>query len=298
MATGVDTWRQPRKRARIVPRSLIGAVLLSTGALIAPPLLAQQFDAASVKPSAADASEIRFLPGGRLVATASSLFDLTRRAYGLQGHEIVGGPDWARTALFDITARSERASPASALAALRALLADRFKLATHREARELPIYALVLAREDGRLGSRLRKSSLDCGALLSLRDPGDILALAEQPKCRPDLRGEMREGSVSLTLTRTGTSMRDLAGVLTTFVDRPVVDRTGLAGTWDVQLMFASEAGFTGGPGSSDPLRPMPPASGGLIYSALPEQLGLRLETTRGLVDVVVIDSAERPNAD
>src|SRR5687767_9813801 len=113
-------------------------------------------------------------PGGRFTTVNVPLWDLIRQAYGLQRSQLVGGPDWMESARFDIVAKAEGdiargagpgGPPGPLNFMLQDLLEDRFKLRTHRETRELPIYVLRLDRADGRLGPGLRASTMDCAAI-------------------------------------------------------------------------------------------------------------------------------------
>ena len=129
------------------------------------------FDVASVKPnkSAGGPFAIGFQPGGRFIATNATLRDLIAVAYGkpqpLPNFQIFGAPDWIASERFDIEAKTDTlSSPETNRQMLQALLADRFKVLAHTETRELPIYVLVLARSDGRLGPQLRRAAVDCAA--------------------------------------------------------------------------------------------------------------------------------------
>jgi len=232
-------------------------------AMQAPPATAPAFEAASVKTnlSGERATSMRSLAGGRVEAKNRTLKLIIQNAFELQDFQIVGGPDWIAAARFDLSATANRdVTPAERGAMMRALLADRFKLVAHTERRESPIYALRLARPDGRLGPALK------------------MAAAEA-------RGGFRESDGSLTSERT--SMERLAKELTSYAGRPVVDETGLAGEWALTLMWAPEASAGGGDQNL--------AS---IFTAMREQLGLKLDATRGAVEMLVIDRAEKPTED
>jgi hypothetical protein len=135
----------------------------------------QAFEVASVKPNKSGDGRIsiQMQPGGRFTATNFPLRELIRMAYGVQNSQLVGGPDWIGSERFDIVAKAESdpspsppgGPPGPMLMMVRNLLVERFKLAVHNETKDLPIYALVMARADGRLGPQLRASQVDCAAL-------------------------------------------------------------------------------------------------------------------------------------
>ena len=160
---------------------------------------------------------------------------------------------------------------------LRSLLEDRFRLSAHRETRDLPIYALVLARADGRLGPRLRQTTSDyCAKLLEAAGkPGDTPIPTGSPACG------MRPGGNGNEVTAGAVPMNELARLLNVVSGRTVVDRTGLTGVWDFGLKWSP---FDAP--APDPDRPS-------IFTALQEQLGLRLDATTGPVEVLVIDRVE-----
>ena len=129
---------------------------------------------------------IRIERGGRFTATQTTLRDLIQRAYDLPSFLILGGPQWAASDRFDVLATAEgvEGNPGKIRSMLRALLAERFALRVHIETRELPIYALVLARRDGRLGPQLRPSSLDCAAIRARQAPdAPPLPGGSEPDC-------------------------------------------------------------------------------------------------------------------
>jgi uncharacterized protein (TIGR03435 family) len=231
---------------------------------------------------------IRFGASGRLDATQATLFDLILRVFDTQDFRVVGGPDWIKSARFDVAAQAPARFAGDAgdmREMLRALLADRFGLRTHLEIRELPVFRLVVADEDGKLGSRLRKSAIDCAAIRRSRG----LQEGGEPPCRPVYDMDVR--AATLTIRAQGEPMEELARLLTSPETRRVVrDDTGLLGTFDFALSFAPEPlpGF----------QPLPGADKGTsLLTALGEQLGLKLEADRGPVEVVVIDAAEPPVA-
>jgi uncharacterized protein (TIGR03435 family) len=167
-------------------------------------------------------------------------------------------------------------------AMLRGLLADRFQLVTRTETREQPVYLLLLARPDGRLGPQLKRSPIPCGS------PGTAAVPGQSASCGVD--GSVN-GGVG-TITTWGTPMDNIAAAIANYaVNRAVINRTGLEGGFDVVgLRFAPE-GF----GLAAANRPDDAPS---IFTALQEQLGLKLETAKSPVPFVVIDSVHAPTAD
>ena len=168
-------------------------------------------------------------------------------------------------------------------ALLRPLLEDRFKLKAHVETRELPIFALVVARTDGRLGPQFRRPIVDCLALRQAARAGAPPPLPPSSD-RPACGVRMGPGKLSAG----GFSIENLVTMLSSTVERLVVDRTGLTGTFDVDLQW-TQGDLTGATPSDDRAS---------IFTAVQEQLGLKLESTKGPVDVVVIDHVEHPTED
>ena len=230
------------------------------------------FDVVSIK-SLAGMARAR-MPGarqsqGRFARAAATLRQLVQYAYDVQPLQVTGGPAWASTSRFQVDARTERTTtPAQMRAMVRQMLAERFALKVHIDVRERPIYRMVVARRDGKLGPSIyRIDDAECGG--SHPQPCDLAVW-------------------SGGLTTSGMGLQQLAVALfntsqTTGVDRPVVDQTGLAGMFGFTLMFSS---FSTAPHlSNDPS----------IFTALQEQLGLKLEPARGPVELLVIDSVEQP---
>lgn len=243
------------------------------------------FEVASVKPntSGSGSSRAGSLPDGRgFRATNIPLRLLIQTAFRLRAFQLTGAPAWIATARYDIDARAaENAPTGQAMTMLRALLADRLKLVVHTETRDQPIYALVPARSDGRLGPQMKPSMTDC---------------VPPP---PDERGprasacgmNSNSGNNGGTATGIGQSTEQIAALLGNFVvDRMVVDRTGLAGRYDIELKWAPDTLSTaaGAGGATTP-------EGASIFTALQEQLGLKLEAQRGPVEFLIIDSIQEP---
>jgi bla regulator protein blaR1 len=272
---------------------LLAAALGSLlGAAVAP-LAGQtaQFEVASVRVnSSGDAKElIQTQPGGRFTATNVTLRQLIRHAYQLQDARIAGGPVWLGRDRFDIVAKAEGAASRVPLM-LRALLAERFALEVHTETRELPTYALVPARSDGALASQVQRSAGDCDA----PDAGGRGADTPAPGSRPACGVRVLPG----TITASGATLAELAAGLSTLVGRLVQDRSGRADRFDFTLRWTPDQIS---PGLERKARamglPPPDPEGPALFTAIREQLGLRLDAQKGPVDVLVIDRAERPKA-
>jgi uncharacterized protein (TIGR03435 family) len=241
------------------------------------------FELTSVKRnvSGSENASNRNQPNGSFSGTNLTLRPFIARAYEVREFQVTGGPQWIDFDRFDIIGRGAEGAPtAMRPAMLRRLLADRFKLVTHTETREQPVYALVLARPDGRLGPQLKRSPLPCG---SPAVPGQPAA-----SCGVD---ESVNGGIG-TITTWGVPMDRIAAALAnSAVTRFVINRTGLEGGFDVVgLRFAAE-GF----GLPAATRPDDVPS---IFSAVQEQLGLKLEAAKGPVPFVVVDSVQPPTPD
>ena len=248
------------------------------------------FEVASVKVSRADVpGSIRPSSGGTLTITNNTLLNMVRNAYGVQEYQIVGGPSWLQSQRFDIVAKaSAPVSPPETMAMLRTLLAERFALKTHVESRMMPAYALVMARDDRRPGPGLRPSAVDCAALVAAARAGGPVPGAPpggRPVCGLRTRPGLAAGS--------GVTMSQLAANLAGVLGRAVLDRTNLTGGWDFDLTFAADQGSAIA-ADAPPANPDAPS----VFTALREQLGLKVESQRAPLDVLVIDQAEPPTPD
>ena len=312
-------------------RHFIVAIVAATAVAAAQtPSPAPAFEVASIKPNKSGDGRIAiaFQPGGRFTATGVTLRMLIANAYGtgqpLPTSRIIGGPGWINSDRFDIVAKAEGDVPPGPNSPIplmiRAMLADRFKLVVHNESRELPIYELVKARGDGKLGPQLRPAAVDCAALAAARGRGGAPPPDPAgPGRAPDGRGGpggpgpggpgfgpggrpvcgMMLGPANIA--GGGTSIEQFATLLSGRVGRVVVDRTGVTGNFDLDLTWTPDQIPQGPPGPPPPgAPPLPPIdpNGPSIFTALQEQLGLKLESTKGPVDVVVIDSVEHPTED
>ena len=219
-------------------------------------------------------------------------------AYGMQRYQVLGGPEWAAgTVRFDVMAKAAVVpSRQQMLQMVQHLLNERFSLRAHRETRELPVYVLNLARDDGRPGKQLTRTMVDCAVIRADRarkEGGDAGYLLIPPKGERPACGEIQTarpgGPNGLTLTyrAEGRTMTELSSWLSQYVGRTVLDRTGLMGEFDVEVSFH--------PGGERAGAPVEAVS---IFTAIQEQLGLKLDSSKGPVDVMIIDSAEMPTPD
>ena len=174
---------------------------------------------------------------------------------------------------------------------VRKLLADRFALKTHIETRELPIYNLVLARSDGRLGPKIKAATVDCQPFLAGQRPMQESAkdpVNGFPLCSV---GASFSGGL-LTPRLNGQPLSGLVRILEAALQRRVVDRTGLQGNYDIELSYIDERLMAQLPpgtlGQADSNAPA-------LFTALQEQLGMKLESARGPVEVLVVDSVSEP---
>jgi uncharacterized protein (TIGR03435 family) len=260
-----------------------------------------EFDVASIKPNKSggqqSASAVR--PGGLYVATNVTLRMLIQSALNVRDQQIVGGggADWVSIDRFDVTGKVEGNPPPDVFREqmrpmLARLLSDRFALRTHREQRELPVYALMLARDDARLGPELKRADPGC-ADAPARGTSAPTPPGGQPPCGGGFnrRGEMLARAVPFSRLVT-----ELSG----WVDRIVVDGTKITGAYDWHLKWDPNAtlqlstGTGRGTASDTPIE----QQGVSLFTAIREQLGLELKVQRGPIEVVVIDSAQTPSPD
>ena len=263
----------------------------------APALPPRAFEVVSIKPTPANPPLTTAgapLPGGRWSPRNVAVLTLISRAYpdyALPGM-IVGGPAWVRERRFDIDAKADDSTtPAQYPQLIRQLLADRFRLKTHIEAKPLDVYALVVARTDGRLGPRLRPASATCTAELETDrertrayQSGAVAERQAEPPAPCNRKRGLSNGMMRIT---GGHSMNELAAELQSWTDLKVVDRTGLRGDYEMEFEFDIRA--TPSAANADTSRPS-------VFTAVQEQLGLKLERSRQPVDVLIIDSIELPS--
>ena len=254
------------------------SLALFTSALLGQSPAPTSYSVASIKPnkSADNRFMMRPLPDGGLTATGVTLKMLVTYAYNVQAYQVSGGPNWMNSDRWDVEARTEgdpqTVSREQSAALLRGMLEDRFQVKVHREAKQMPTYALVVAPS----GPKLKEPT---------EDPADT---------RPLARFGFGSGRF------VNSSMGSLAYQLSSELGRSVANRTGLNGRYDFELKWTPAPGDGGLEALGLPPQVDAPAaadsSAPTIFTALQEQLGLKLESTRGPVDVLTVQRAERPS--
>jgi uncharacterized protein (TIGR03435 family) len=258
------------------------------------------FEAASVKPNKSNEPRVALRGGlgGVINAINMTPQGLIQYAYRVQPFQVVGGPDWIRTDRFDVNAKAAgNVPPAQTQLMMQSLLADRFKLVAHGATTEAPIYALVMSKAGGKPGPELKVS--DC--------PPPAPATAAGGAGRGGQNGANPCGTARIgpgNFVGQGVPVAQLLTFLSNQTGRPVVDRTGLTGTFDVDFKWAPDPNVGGPFGGLPPQAPgagpapPPPSDAAELFTALQEQLGLKLESTRGPVETIVIDRIEQPTPD
>jgi uncharacterized protein (TIGR03435 family) len=258
------------------------------------------FEVVSIKPNhAGQGVMMRRSPGGKLSASNITVKFLLQEAYGVKESQISGGPGWIDSEHYDIEAKPDDAFAdaqrklsrderiAQDRLMLQGMLADRFKLTLHHDTKEMEVYALVVAKN----GPKLHEAAVP---------PADAA-----PPELPKPGGPLPKGGIWMTgrgdLNVTGAGIAQFANVLSMQLGRIVLDKTELKGNYEFTLKWTpdeGQGGMFGGPGGGPPggAAPPPDVSGPSIFTALQEQLGLKLESQKGPVDTIVIEHVERPS--
>jgi uncharacterized protein (TIGR03435 family) len=303
-AVTLNVWR----KSLLVLAGLVAFVApVAVGALnpppqtreVSPPASLPTFEAVSIRPNVTPGPGGRGgqMQPGRFAAQNVTLHTLLKVAYARPGsapgsainlldQQVAGGPEWLNGDKFDIvaTAGSQTPPPQMRLMVQR-MLAERFKLAAHWESREMPVYVLVKARPDGKLGAGLTPTSdAECEAL---RQTGPVGPPEPGKPAPPPPCGAIQFGPGQLVAR--GAPLEWLANVLVTVpvitgIDRPVINKTGVEGNFGFTVKFAPAQAA-----NPDPDRPQ-------LFTALEEQLGLKLESSRAPIDVLIVDSAQKPD--
>lgn len=251
-----------------------------------------QFEVASIKTSTGcenPGSKGAGPSPGRLDMRCTKLADLIRAAYGLfangvsrnpQSLPVSGGPAWIDSDLYDINAKAEGNPRMEMMMGpmLQALLEDRFKVKVHHETREVPVYALTGVKG----GFKLKQ--LEAGSCTPMTFPPTPFAPGQKPACG---RSSVQKKGPNLTLDMYGMSMTELCKSLSSRLDRAVIDKTGITGMFDFHLEFSPDDGGAAPPDDT---------AGPSIFTAVQEQLGLKLEPAKGPGEFLVIDNAEKPS--
>lgn len=229
---------------------------------------AKLIEVASIKPSRNNMADSNLdSVRGRLTATNITVKELIRLAYGVKDYQIAQSPNWIDGERFDIAVKSvsgERGDLDDEKSLVRELLADRFRLTTHHEAKEMPVYLLIVAKDGPTLKAHNdagTKARGGCGRLVGRRVTADAIAT-----------------------------------ILSRQVEHQVLNRTGLSGEYDFQLDFTPDSGPCRAAGDSQGGSPAEPSGLPSIYTAVQQQLGLKLQSSRGPVELLVIDRVERPS--
>ena len=255
------------------------AIALAAAGVLAQAPADEVFEVAAIRPGDPQArgGTLAVQPGGRFIGENITVRDLITTAYGVPSSRVIGLPAWAIEARYSLEARApprERLTFPEARPMLTALLRERFNLSARSEMRDLPVYFLTKARADGALGPRLRRNDVDC-LDADARAKARAAAPAGQAVCE-GLKfavGRIAGGPMALD---------SLTGTMTTASGRPVLNRTGLEGRYDVDLEWAAT------PDAPDAVS---------IFTAVQEQLGLRLDPGTAMLEVLVVDRLERPTA-
>jgi len=292
------------------------ALALATAAALFGQPAPLSFEVASIKPAApiTDGRIMVRMGGdpGRVDWTNVSIRDIVRQAYEVKEYQI-SGPDWMGSTRFDLSAKLPEGAPRSKVPEmLQNLLAERFKLTVHKETKELPMYALVV----GKSGIRMKEAEIDpnapppgSGPGPGGPGPGPEGGIRIDRDGKPQFAPGAGRGGQMMIMTNNGhlaakaMNLTGLVNFLARQVDRPVVDETGLKGSYDFELDFVPER-------MQGMVAHMPPPSGGgeggapstnnsenngvSIFTAVQAQLGLKLEAKKGPVELIVVDHVEK----
>jgi uncharacterized protein (TIGR03435 family) len=306
--------------------AMLIATVASAQAPVPPPAAASSdatFEVAAIKPSNPDPSNplsivplVMPRPGGRVTAANAPLKMLISLAYEMQDFRVTGGPPALMAAKFDITAKTSAGvtiGQKEMLPLIKSLLIERFKLKTHIEQREMQVYDLVIARSDGRLGPDIKPSASDCSKVDELNATradalakGDLAAvvIAKPGQVLPcTLAPNLANGPMNISVHGDGQEIRQLIELLTPMTGRYIRDKTGLTGRYDFDMKLDLQAllAMAQAMGANVPAGAaanLPQSDGSSLTTALNEQLGLKLESVRAAVDVLVIDGVEAPSPD
>jgi uncharacterized protein (TIGR03435 family) len=250
-----------------------------------------RFEVASVKPDKASEGSTLLLTADGLTAKRVTVKFLIKQAYGVEDDQISGAPGWLDSETYDVEAKVSSADLAALdkldekqrLRMIQPVLAERFQLKLHRAPKEIPVYALVIAKNGPKLHQAKPGDTYPDG----IKGPGG------KPGGRPGMMMWSRG-----RLTAQGIPIASLLPPMTQQLERTVVDKTGLKGTYDITLLWTPEDDRAAMPNGAEGGRQGSSAdsSGASIFTAIQEQLGLKLESQKGQVEGLVIDHVGRPS--
>jgi uncharacterized protein (TIGR03435 family) len=251
-----------------------------------------EFEVASIKLNKSDDGRIMLRParGGRFTATGIPIRFLITEAYRIKDFQLSGAPPWLMSERYDIEAKADGDPSFDTMRVmLQTLLEDRLKLKYHHETKEMAVYDLVVAKP-----GKLHAAEGDCGPPPQSPPPPPGAGKLPSPPCGGMF---MFPGHISGQKV----PMSQLVDILSRFSGRIVIDKTDLTGKYDVDLQYTPDPGqFPGPPAGGAPpgLPPLPPVdpNGPSLFTAIQEQLGLKLESQKGAVEIMVIDHVERPS--
>ena len=268
--------------AMLVPANLVAQIPLPEGPPVDPGV---RFEVASIKPYVdSGPTRLRMQPTGQFDMTGAPVRLMLRNAFRVQDHHLIGVPDWANTDRYSVLAKAPNGAPVSAMPTMLVnLMVDRFNLAFHRETRETETFDLVFNDNDAKLGPSLRPTSAECEARITSGAPAAAAPgpVGDQAPC-----GAMQ--AAAGTARASGVPIARLVQMLTQLTNRPVSDKTGLTGLYDFTLKFNPNLNTDAAVDSDAPH----------LFTALREQLRLRLVSQRAPTQVVVIDRIEKPTPD
>ncbi len=258
---------------------LLWAITPSAQAPAPPPLEEARFDVTSVKPIPPEMNIAGYSPDQTRFHGWMSIRELLNMAFSIQPYRIVELPEWTKTQRFEVTATITAPRQRGDLAVMiRHLLEDRFGVKTHRESRPVPVYILTMSRGDGKPGPKLQRVERDCSM------PTENIT-----GCSWSFGiGRFRSS---------GQGWGHFVSILeSNLTGRPVIDKTGLSGQFDIMLEWNPEVSRIPEGISAPPLAELEARP--ILFTALQEQLGLKLEPSTAPMDVLVVDAVERPKPD
>jgi bla regulator protein blaR1 len=274
-------------------RQLFATLALVLAASYGVAVQTPQFDVASIKPASENAtgSGMRTLPDGTFIATNTPISSFLGSAYPSEDRQYRNLPEWAQRERYDVTVKPPAGAPRALVQSMwRHFFSERMKLQVHEETRETPIYLLMVARDDGRLGPQLNPAGRDCAAeAAAARDanPPAPSRIPTEEETMASCRVLFGQGRI----VSGGTLLRMIVPSLSSMVGRPIEDRTNLIDYYRFTLTFAPRRN------TPSPATATDPADAPDISTALREQLGLKLEPSSKSMTTIVVDHIERPTA-